>query len=136
MPVQKSLNNELIEPPEGSIIDYISKSVIKARPEELEAVQPFSRFLVEELGYSVKQIQTHPQFQLKKGSQTIGRLDIAVFEDEKKLRDDLFIIVECKSSTRNNGLEQLKSYMNPSTAVIGVWFNGKEHLYLLKVIKD
>ena len=134
MPVQKTLENTELVPREGYIIDYISGVEIKARQEEIDAVQPFSKILVEELGYSKRQVQTRPQYAIRKGTQYIGPIDIAVFEDEKKLADDLFIIVECKQSTRSDGLEQLKSYMNPSTAVLGVWFNGKEHLYLRKVI--
>ena len=134
MPVQKTLEDKAIVPREGYLIDYVSGLEVKATPEEVEAVQPFSKRLVEELGYSKKQIQTRPQYTIRKGTQQIGPIDIAVFENEKKLGDDLYIIIECKQSTRSDGLGQLKSYMNPSTAVIGVWFNGNEHLYLRKII--
>ncbi|MBY9006418.1 MAG: N-6 DNA methylase [Candidatus Lokiarchaeota archaeon] len=129
------LNDEDIKPNEGYHIDFVSGKYVKSTSEEIEAVQPFERKLVEDLGYSKKQIQTRPQFYIKKGSQKIGPVDIVVFENEKKHPDDLYIIVECKSNSREDGKQQLKSYMNPSTAVIGVWFNGVEHLYIEKIIK-
>jgi len=133
---QKTLDNKDIKPKEGYLIDFASGEQVLITPEEIEAVQPFQKLLVKDLGYSKKQIQTRPQFYIKKGSQKIGPVDIAVFENEEKHPDDLYIIVECKSNTREDGKQQLKSYLNPSTAVLGVWFNGKEHLYLRKVIKE
>ncbi|MFX0074122.1 MAG: N-6 DNA methylase [Candidatus Hermodarchaeota archaeon] len=136
MPVQKNLKNEDVPPKEGYLIDYISGEQVKAIPEEVEAVQPFEQILVRELGYSKKQIQTRPQFYIRKGTQKIGPVDIAVFKNEKKRPDDLYLIVECKSKTRKDGKHQLKSYLNPATAALGVWFNGKEHLYLQKVIEE
>ena len=68
MPLQKTLVNKKMEPREGCLIDYISGTEVRATPEEIEAVQPFSKRLVEELGYSKRQIQTRPQFSIKKGS--------------------------------------------------------------------
>ena len=47
------------------IADYISGLEVKAGPEEVEAVQPFSRRLVEEYGYYKDQVQTRPQFRIK-----------------------------------------------------------------------
>ncbi len=135
MSLQRSLNGRIISPKEGYIFDFVTNKEIKATPEELDAIQPFQKKLVKELNYSKKLIQTRPQYYIKKGTQKIGPVDIAVFETPKKTPDNLYIIVECKSKTRKDGKEQLKSYMNPSPAVIGVWFNGLEHLYLRKVIK-
>ncbi len=134
MTFQKTLKDEDSKPNEGYHRDYISGVLTKSTPEEIEAVQPFGKKLVKDLGYLKKQIQTRPQFYIKKGSQKIGPVDIAVFENEKKHPDDLYIIVECKSSSKEEGKQQLKSYMNPSTAVLGVWFNGLDHLYIQKVI--
>ena len=50
----------------GYVIDYISGQEVKATPEEVEAVQIFSQRLVEDYGYDKKQIQTHPQFRVRK----------------------------------------------------------------------
>ncbi len=132
MSVQLDIMGRPVTAREGYVIDYISRKEVKATPEEIEARQPFERILLQEFGYSKKQIQTVPQFYITKGSQRIGPVDIAVFRDERKLPDDLYIIVETKRPTRTDGLSQLKSYLNASTAVLGAWFNGKEHLFIQK----
>jgi type I restriction enzyme M protein len=41
--------------------------------------------------------------------------------------------VECKQKKKEQGEAQLKLYMDMSSAMIGVWYNGDEHLYLRKV---
>jgi type I restriction enzyme M protein len=120
--------------PEGYIRDYISGELVKAGPEQIEAVQVFSRRLVDEYGYSKDQIQTWPQFRIRQSPS--GRekypVDIAVFHDSNKIYDNLYMIVECKRRTRLDGEKQLKIYMGLSSAKIGVWFNGQEHLYIHK----
>ncbi len=45
--------------------DYISGAPVKATPEEVEAVQVFSRRLVEELGYPKANIKTRPQHSVR-----------------------------------------------------------------------
>ena len=54
-----------IEAKEGYIFDYISGAEVKATPEEVEAVQVFSKILVEDYGYPKTHIQTHPQYRVK-----------------------------------------------------------------------
>ena len=44
-----NLNNNTIK--DGYILDYISNKQVKATPEEIEAVQIFSKQLVEDYGY-------------------------------------------------------------------------------------
>ena len=126
---------------EGYVRDYVSSEIIKATPEEIEAVQVFSKRLVEDFSYSKEQMQTHPQFRVRRRPSQEDEskgypIDIAIFNDKKKNPDDLFMIVECKQKRRQDGLKQLKIYMNLSPAKVGIWFNGKEHLYLLKVVDD
>ena len=119
-----------------SIVDYISGRPVRASPEEMEAVQVFSRRLVEELGYPKDLIQTRPQFKVRpRPSEKTTRgypVDIAVFSASHRGEDDAYILVECKRRTRKDGEEQLKLYLTMSSARIGVWFNGQDHLYLLK----
>lgn len=117
------------------IIDFISGQVVRAGPQELDAVQVFSQRLVQEYGYSRQQCQTRPRFHIN-GSlsgQEKYPVDIAVFRDSQKTDDNLHIVVECKARNRLDGDKRLKLYMGLSSADIGVWFNGKEHLYLQKV---
>jgi type I restriction enzyme M protein len=121
----------------GFIIDFISGDEVRATPEELDAVQIFARRLVEDFGYPKTVITTRPQFRVRaspSGSEK-GRsypVDIAVFRNSKKLEDDVSIVVECKRKERKDGDKQLKLYLAMSAAQIGVWFNGKDHLYLFK----
>lgn len=121
----------------GTIADYISGQRVKATPEELEAVQVFSRRLVEDLRYPREVITTRPQFRVRQRPSDESRtrgfpVDIAVFSSEKKLEDEVQIIVECKRQSRKDGEKQLKIYLGLCSASIGVWFNGNEHIYLHK----
>ena len=50
----------------GYIQDYVSGVEVRATPEELEAVQVFSRRLVEDYDYEREQLQTRPQFRVRK----------------------------------------------------------------------
>ncbi|MFH1748564.1 MAG: N-6 DNA methylase [Planctomycetota bacterium] len=124
------------EPEQGYVTDYISGLKVRATPEEVEAVQIFVRRLVEDYGYKKAQIQTRPQYRVRKRPSDEGKscpVDIAVFNSAKKTEDDLFLVVECKKKQRKDGEHQLRLYMDMSAAEVGVWFNGGEHLYLRKV---
>lgn len=120
----------------GYIPDFISGRPVRATPEEVEAVQVFARRLVEDFGYPPDLIQMRPQFRVRpRPSESRQRgypVDIAVFTSNRRLEDDVFILVECKKKTRRDGEQQLKIYMTMSNCQVGVWFNGKDHLYLLK----
>lgn len=124
---------------DGYIIDFISGQEVKATPEEIEAVQIFSKQLVEDYGYPKNHIQTRPQFRVKvRPSDTKKEypVDIAVFPNDKKQEDDIHIIIECKKKNRKDGKTQLQDYLRFSKAFLGVWFNGDERLFLRKVEKD
>ena len=131
-------NNSTKEGKEGYIFDYISGEEIKATPEEIDAVQVFSKILVEDYEYPKDVIQTRPQFRVKVRPSDIKKeypIDIAIFENNKKNEDDISIIIECKKKTRLDGLEQLKDYLRFSKASLGVWFNGNQKLFIRKVEK-
>ncbi|MDR1877755.1 MAG: N-6 DNA methylase [Flavobacteriaceae bacterium] len=121
-----------------TIIDYISEVEINATPEEIEAVQVFSRQLVEDYGYPKEYIQTRPQYRVKvRPSDTKKEypVDIAVFLDVLKDDDGLYIVVECKKKNRKDGRTQLENYLTLSSAYLGVWFNGEERFFLRKFVK-
>lgn len=127
------------KPKEGYLFDYISDQEIKATPEEVEAVQVYSKILVEDYEYPKEVLQTRPQFRVKVRPSDVKKeypIDIAVFEDNKKNEDDLRIIVECKKKTRKDGLGQLQDYLRFSKATLGVWFNGNEKLFIRKLEKN
>mgnify|MGYP003964313021 CR=1 FL=1 len=126
------------ETKDGYIIDFISGQEIKGTPEEIEAVQVFAKQLVEDYNYPKDCIQTRPQFRVKvRPSDTKKEypVDIAVFPNNKKQEDEVYIIVECKKKNRKDGLTQLKDYLRFSKSYLGVWFNGDERLFLRKVEK-
>lgn len=122
----------------ATIRDFISGLEVEATPEEVEAVQVFARRLVEDYGYDKSQIQTHPQFSIRRSPSDEARsvpLDIGAFHTDEKVEDNLRIIVECKRKTKREGVQQLKRYLEMSPASVGVWFNGNEHAYLWKVFE-
>jgi type I restriction enzyme M protein len=127
---------ETVEEREGQIQDFVSGHWVKAGPEEVGAVQIFTRRLVEDYGYAKSQIQTRPQYRVRirpSDEEKAYPVDIAVFNSSKKTEDELFMVVECKKKERKDGEHQLRLYMDMSAAEVGVWFNGDAHLYLHKV---
>lgn len=138
---KKSKTNGDQTPPEdelkpGYIRDFISGMPVKATPEEIEAVQVFARRLVEDYNYPVPNIQTRPQYRVRKRPSDEEKsypVDIAVFRSNQKTEAELFMVVECKKKNRKDGIAQLKLYMDMSSAEVGVWFNGNEHEYIRKI---
>jgi type I restriction enzyme M protein len=129
------------EPKEGFIFDFISGQEIKSSPEEVEATQVFSRRLIDEYEFKKEDVQTRPQYHVRKSPSDEAKkdypTDIAIFKSKSRAESDLIGLVECKKKTRKDGLEQLKLYMDMCSSVIwGVWFNGDEQINLLKVKKD
>lgn len=124
---------------EGYVYDFISGYSVKATPEEIEAVQVFSKILVEDYNYPRENIQTRPQWRVKiRPSDTKKEypVDIAVFSSSEHLEDSIEMIVECKKKNRKDGKTQLQDYLRFSKAQVGVWFNGEERLYLRKIERE
>ncbi len=122
-----------------TITDYISGKQITSTPEEIDAVQVFSKILVEDYGYPKECIQTRPQYRVKARPSDTRKeypVDIAVFNNSEKNDETLSIIVECKKKDRKDGRTQLEDYLRLSKAYLGVWFNGHERLYLHKIEKN
>ena len=129
-------SDQLLKP--GFLLDYVSGVIVKASPEEVEAVQVFARRLVEDYSYPKTHIQTRPQYRVRKRPSDEAKaypVDIAVFKGEGRAEDELYLVVECKKKNRKDGVAQLKLYLDMSPAELGVWFNGDEHVYLRKVHK-
>ncbi|MGO5418158.1 restriction endonuclease subunit M [Collinsella sp. LCP19S3_B11] len=121
------------------IVDFISGKQVRSTPEEIQAVQPFSKILVDDYGYPKSHIQTRPQWHVKvRPSDTKKEypVDIAVFSDPNHRDDNFYIVVECKKKNRKDGRTQLEDYMRLSKAYLGVWYNGEERMYLRKIEKD
>ena len=122
-----------------TITDYISGVQVNATPEEIDAVQVFSRQLVEDYGYPRENIQTRPQHRVKvRPSDTKKEypVDIAVFSGSLKMDETLYVLVECKKKNRKDGRTQLENYLTLSSAYLGVWFNGEERFFIRKFVKE
>jgi type I restriction enzyme M protein len=120
----------------GYVRDFISGRLVKATREEVDAVQVFARRLVEDYRYPKAHIQTRPQFRVRKRPSNHRKsypVDIAVFTFDERVEANLFLVVECKKKNETEGEEQLHLYLDMSPAVLGVWFNGDQHLYLQKI---
>ena len=117
------------------IIDYTSGLEVEAKPEEVGAVQPFSRILVEDYHYPKSELQVHPQIYVKSHpSDPRGYpIDIAVFEGRGTKSEKLKMVVECKRPNREDGRAQLEIYLKFCEAQIGIWYNGNESLFLKKI---
>ena len=121
------------------ITDYITGKTVRSTPEERDAVQPFAEILVEDYGYPKSHIQTHPQWRVKARPSDEKKeypVDIVVFTDAKHQDDNEHIVIECKKKNRKDGRSQLENYLRFCSAIVGVWFNGQERLYLRKIEKD
>jgi len=126
------------QPRDGYIIDFISGQEVKATPEEVEAVQVFSKQLVEDYGYEKSYIQTRPQYRVEQrpsGGKNFP-VDIAVFTSSNHMFDNEYIIIECKRKNREDGKKELEDYLRFSKAYLGVWFNGEKRLFLRKIEKQ
>ncbi|MCY4234968.1 MAG: N-6 DNA methylase [Cyanobacteria bacterium MAG CAR2_bin_4] len=124
---------------ETHVQDFISGAKVRITPEEVHAVQVFAKILVNDYGYPKEHLQTRPQWRVKVRPSDTKRgypIDISVFDNAKHTDDNLSIIVECKRPNRRDGRTQLEDYLRFSRARIGVWFNGKEKLFLKKTEKN
>ena len=120
---------------DGYLEDYISGKVIRSTPEEVDAVQVYSKILVADYSYPKNCIRTRPQWRVKSRPSDTKKqypIDIGVFSSPDHTEDNIEIIIECKKKNRKDGRTQLEDYLRFSRARIGVWFNGAEKLYLKK----
>lgn len=120
---------------DNTIPDFISGIKIKATPEEVYAVQVFTKLLVNDYGYPKENIRTRPQWRVKVRPSDVKKeypIDIAVFDSAEHTDASVQIIIECKKPNRCDGRTQLQDYLRFSQARMGVWFNGEEKLFLKK----
>lgn len=124
---------------EGYTPDFITGELVRATPEEVQAVQVFARSLHEDYGYPKSRIQTRPQWRVRARPSDKRKeypVDIAVFAADEHHDDNILLIVECKKKNRRDGKSQLQDYLRFSSARAGVWFNGEERLFLKKTERN
>lgn len=119
--------------PAGKIRCYIHTNVLRKDTPEEHVRQRVARSLVEEYGYAKSDI--HLEFPVKIGSAR-KKIDIAIFSPNVEHKQELiFAIVETKRedthpNNRENGVDQLKSYMAASiNARWGLWVGSEMQAY-------
>ncbi|WP_082711995.1 N-6 DNA methylase [Burkholderia singularis] len=98
------------------------------KPEEVVR-QKIINWLVDDLGYDENRIGVEVGIQMG-GKVHDKPADIVVFTDATK--SGHWVIIEVKKPGRKDGIEQLKSYMNPTAATFGYWTNGADERFLLR----
>lgn len=123
---------------ENKIQDIVSGCYVNATPEEVGAVQPFAKILLKDYGYPKDMLVTHPQVRVKASpSDKKGYpIDIAVYDYDQNNNKKLKIVVENKKPTRKDGVDQLELYLKFCEASMGIWYNGKESVYIHKIEKS
>lgn len=113
--------------PPGQLVDYITGKLRRETPEE-HVRQRVARSLVEEYGYSRKQIKL--DFRIFIGSKK-HPVDIAIFQENKHYKQEhIYIIIETKKeavkpTSKDQGIGQLNSYIGASlNCEFGMWTNG------------
>nr|VFJ98258.1 MAG: type I restriction enzyme M protein [Candidatus Kentron sp. H]VFJ98396.1 MAG: type I restriction enzyme M protein [Candidatus Kentron sp. H]VFK03528.1 MAG: type I restriction enzyme M protein [Candidatus Kentron sp. H] len=125
-------------PQKKQIIDRASGRLITGGPEEIDALQPLLRILIDECGWDANQIVSRPK-QWRVPSHPSGKrtwpVDIAIFDapEKKRLEEHVKILCECKKPDETSGIGQLKVYLDREPhARVGIWFNGLDHILLYK----
>lgn len=106
----------------------IRNKALAFKPEEIVR-QKVVNWLIDDLGYSDAQIGVEVGVVMG-GSVHDKPADIVVYSDTSK--QHAWIIVETKKPNRKDGIDQLKSYMNPTGSTFGYWTNGADERYLLR----
>lgn len=121
----------IISIPEGKLRDYIDGTIRVDTPEEYVR-QTVEKRLINEHKYSKEQIKIEYGVQMGSGKK---RADIVIFPkdstaEEMKDQDNIWLVIECKKEAvkptdKNNGVEQMKSYMAAcGNCEWGMWTNG------------
>ncbi|WP_367363767.1 N-6 DNA methylase [Candidatus Tisiphia endosymbiont of Nedyus quadrimaculatus] len=117
---------------DGYINDFATNKVVDFKKPEEKVRQEYEKILYDDYFYDKEQLDIEVSIQM--GS-TVKKADIVIYKNELKNRNqysDILGIIEVKKRSRKDGLEQLTSYMQATSAVFGVWTNGEEIEYLHK----
>lgn len=134
----KGLLEEIEVIPSGKIKCFITGKLRRDTKEE-RIRQDMVRILVEEYRYNKSDIEL--EFSIKMGRAT-KRADIVVFSKNKQhSQENIYIIVEAKPedikpSDKNQGIDQLKSYVSASTNCLYALWVGNERLTYEVVEKE
>lgn len=136
-------NNAILIIPEGKVRDYVDGTIRNDTPEEYVR-QTVEKRLVNEHKYDKQRIAVEYHVHIGSGRK---RADIVIFPEgttaeEKKDQQNISIIIECKKEAvkptdKDNGLEQLKSYMSAcNNCEWGMWTNGLHKTVYHKTVDE
>lgn len=136
-------SEKIIIIPEGKVRDYVDGTIRNDTPEEYVR-QTVEKRLVNEHKYAKERIAVEYPVQMGSGKK---RADIVIFpdsvtEEQKKDQQNISIIIECKKeavkpSDKDNGLEQLKTYMSAcNNCEWGMWTNGLHKTVFRKIVDE
>lgn len=136
-------NNAILVIPEGKVRDYVDGTIRNDTPEEYVR-QTVEKRLVNEHKYNKERIAVEYHVQIGSGRK---RADIVIFPEgttaeQKKDQQNISIIIECKKEAikptdKDNGLEQLKSYMSAcNNCEWGMWTNGLHKTVYHKMVDE
>ena len=108
------------------------KPLTNPGPEE-DVRQSYERTLHFDYGHALEQMDI--EVRIWRGSKAPrDAADIVIYRSgnvlERDQNKDIIGIIETKRPNRRNGLRQLKTYMSASSAVWGVWTNGRDIAYV------
>lgn len=137
------MDKTIIIIPEGKIRDYVDGTIRNDTPEEYVR-QTVEKRLVNEHKYAKERISVEYPVQMGSGRK---RADIVIFpegvtDEQKKDQQNISIIIECKKeavkpSDKDNGLEQLKTYMSAcNNCEWGMWTNGLHKTVFKKSVDE
>jgi type I restriction enzyme M protein len=117
---------------DGYINDFATNKAVDLKKPEEKVRQEYEKILYDDYFYDKEQLDIEVSIQM--GS-SVKKADIVIYKNKSKNRNqysDILGIVEVKKKSRKDGLEQLTSYMQATSALFGVWTNGEEIEYLYK----
>ena len=100
----------------------------KSAPEEIVR-QLWVYKLIHQYEYKPDEIDLEKSVQFGVGVGTKAA-DVIVYTNATKITPK--IIIECKKPKRQDGIEQLKTYMNSKGAPVAVWSNGSDNIILYR----
>jgi type I restriction enzyme M protein len=132
MQLEDIMNNDLVPP--GKIKCYVSGKLRQDTPEE-RIRQEVARSLVEEYKYDKKDMEV--EFKIEMG-RAKKKADIVVFNEKANHKqENIIIIAEVKQDTikpsdKDNGIEQLKSYVAASlNCKYALWVGTERISYIV-----
>ena len=137
--MQRNLQGERVVPKEGYIFDYATGKPVDIRKPEETVRQEYEKILNDDYDYDPGQLDI--EVFIQRGSKTTpknekDRADIVIYKStdltKRDQNQDILGIVETKRPQKKEGIRQLQSYMSASSALWGVWTNGKDKSYLYK----